>query len=168
VKYDGQFLNDFYEGEGKLYALDESLIYDGLWKGGLYHSKGKIFLENGIVYYEGDFDSGVSFFFLVNLIERFSLGMEKWILRMESCNTRASFPGASTTDKARCIAQQGSFFTLVDSLTGCMMGSAKFTWRTGVSIMRANSARALNRDKVFIMTARATSGIKGCSGMEML
>jgi hypothetical protein len=66
VKYDGQFVDDFYEGEGKLYAPDGYLIYDGLWKGGLYHTKGKIFLENGIVYYEGGFHNGVSFFFIVN------------------------------------------------------------------------------------------------------
>jgi hypothetical protein len=58
-------VDDFYEGEGKLYAPDGYLIYDGLWKGGLYHTKGKIFLENGIVYYEGGFDSGVSFIFFL-------------------------------------------------------------------------------------------------------
>lgn len=57
VIYKGQFKNGFYEGEGKLYTLEEELIYDSEFHLGLPHGFGKYEDEN--ISYEGSFYYGL-------------------------------------------------------------------------------------------------------------
>ena len=54
IKYEGDFINDKYEGNGKYY-YENSEYYIGQWKNGLKHGKGIIYYQNGNIKYERDF-----------------------------------------------------------------------------------------------------------------
>ena len=56
IKYEGNFLNDEYEGEGKYYEED-GRVYIGFFKKGFKHGDGCIF-KNGILISEGTFNCG--------------------------------------------------------------------------------------------------------------
>ena len=52
-KYEGEYVNDKFEGNGK-YTYGNGEYYVGEWKNGLRNGKGK-FYKNGNIRYEGDF-----------------------------------------------------------------------------------------------------------------
>ena len=54
IKYDGGFVNDKYEGNGK-YIYESGDYYIGQFLNGLKHGKGKEYFKNGIIKYDGDF-----------------------------------------------------------------------------------------------------------------
>ena len=56
IKYEGNFANDEYEGEGMFYEAD-GRIYIGQFKKGEKHGKGCI-IKNGYIIFEGQFDNG--------------------------------------------------------------------------------------------------------------
>ena len=60
LKYEGDFINDKFEGYGKYFNENENKwkYYIGEWKNGLKHGKGKIFDKNENLMYEGDFANG--------------------------------------------------------------------------------------------------------------
>ena len=53
IKYDGDWINDKYEGNGK-YIWENGEYYIGQWKNGLSHGKGIEYYSNGKIKYEGD------------------------------------------------------------------------------------------------------------------
>ena len=53
IKYDGDFVNDKYEGNGK-YIWEDGQYYIGEWKNGLRNGKGIYYYSNGNIKYEGD------------------------------------------------------------------------------------------------------------------
>ena len=53
-KYEGEYVNDKFEGKGK-YIYDNGEYYIGEWKNGLRNGKGKYYYKNGNIRYEGDF-----------------------------------------------------------------------------------------------------------------
>ena len=53
-KYEGDYINDGYEGNGK-YIGENGECYIGQWKNGLKHGKGTIYYSNGKIKYEGDY-----------------------------------------------------------------------------------------------------------------
>ena len=75
IKYDGDFVNDVYEGKGKYifengkyyigqwlngkangkYNYENGEYYKGQFKNGLRHGKGKLYYKNGNVIYDGDY-----------------------------------------------------------------------------------------------------------------
>ena len=54
IKYDGDFVNDKYEGHGK-YIYEDGKYYIGQWLNGHKHGKGKVYYKNGDIKYDGDF-----------------------------------------------------------------------------------------------------------------
>ena len=54
IKYEGDFVNDKYEGNGK-YIWEDDEYYIGQWKNSLFHGKGIEYYSNGKIKYEGDF-----------------------------------------------------------------------------------------------------------------
>ena len=54
IKYEGDFINNKYEGKGK-YIFKDGEYYIGEWKSGLKNGKGIIYFKNGNIRYEGDF-----------------------------------------------------------------------------------------------------------------
>ena len=59
IIYDGDFVNDKYEGNGKL-IFENGEYYFGQWLNGLQHGKGKEYYKNGNIKYDGD--SFITFF----------------------------------------------------------------------------------------------------------
>jgi hypothetical protein len=57
IKYEGDFINDKYEGYGK-YIDENGEYYIGEWSNGLRHGKGTIYNKNNTIKYEGDFVNG--------------------------------------------------------------------------------------------------------------
>ena len=58
LKYEGQFQDGKYHGEGKLYDESDKLRYQGQFQDGNYHGEGKLYDDEG-VFYEGTFQYGV-------------------------------------------------------------------------------------------------------------
>ena len=56
-KYDGDFVNDKYEGNGK-YIFENGEYYIGEWSNGQRHGKGAMYLNNGYIKYAGIFING--------------------------------------------------------------------------------------------------------------
>jgi hypothetical protein len=56
-KYDGEFENGVFHGEGAYNWLDPKLKYKGQFRGGLIHGHGTLHNYNGI--YEGEFRKGM-------------------------------------------------------------------------------------------------------------
>ena len=54
IKYEGYFVNDKYEGDGK-YIYENGNYYIGPFMNGLSHGKGILYYKNGSVKYEGNF-----------------------------------------------------------------------------------------------------------------
>ena len=54
IKYDGDFVNDKYERNGK-YICENGEYYIGQWLNDKKHGKGKEYYKNGDIKYEGDF-----------------------------------------------------------------------------------------------------------------
>ena len=54
IIYEGDWVNDDYEGHGK-YINKNGDYYEGQFKNGLKNGKGKIFLSNGLIIYSGNF-----------------------------------------------------------------------------------------------------------------
>ena len=54
IKYDGDFINDKFEGNGK-YIWKNGEYYIGQWKNNLMNGKGIIYYKNGNIKYDGDF-----------------------------------------------------------------------------------------------------------------
>ena len=54
IKYEGDFINDKPEGNGKYY-WENSEYYIGQFKNGFKHGKGIYYYKNGKIRYEGDF-----------------------------------------------------------------------------------------------------------------
>ena len=52
--YEGEFVNNQYEGEGKYY-YENGDIYIGNFKNGHFHGQGMIIRKDGSVRYEGEF-----------------------------------------------------------------------------------------------------------------
>ena len=57
VKYEGDFVNDKFEGDGKYY-WESGEYYIGQFKNGLNNGKGKLYYNNDKLEYEGEFDFG--------------------------------------------------------------------------------------------------------------
>ena len=57
IKYQGNFVNDKYEGSGK-YIMVNGEYYDGNWKRGQSNGSGKIYYSNNNLKYEGNFSNG--------------------------------------------------------------------------------------------------------------
>ena len=53
ITYEGDFINDKYEGNGK-YNWEDGEYYIGQWKNGKRYGKGKLYYKNGSIKYEGD------------------------------------------------------------------------------------------------------------------
>ena len=53
-QYEGEFVNDKYEGKGK-YNYEDGKYYIGEWKNGLRNGRGILYYKNGNILYEGDF-----------------------------------------------------------------------------------------------------------------
>ena len=53
IKYDGDFVNGKYEGNGK-YICENGNYYVGQWLNGNKHGKGKVYYKNGDIKYDGD------------------------------------------------------------------------------------------------------------------
>ena len=53
IKYEGDFVNDKYEGNGK-YIYEDGEYYIGEWKKGLRNGKGALYYKNGKINNEGD------------------------------------------------------------------------------------------------------------------
>ena len=56
IKFEGDFINDKYEGNGK-YIFENGNYYIGEFKNDLKHGKGIIYYKNGNIKYEGDFSN---------------------------------------------------------------------------------------------------------------
>ena len=54
IIYDGYFVNNYYEGDGKL-VYESGVIYIGQFLKGERHGKGILYYKNGNIKYEGDF-----------------------------------------------------------------------------------------------------------------
>ena len=54
IKYEGEFVNNKFEGYGKYY-FESGKYYIGQWLNDMQHGKGKIYDKNGKVILEGDF-----------------------------------------------------------------------------------------------------------------
>ena len=54
IKYDGEFVNDKYEGNG-IYYYENGEYYIGEFKNGLRNCKGKEYYKNGNIKYDGEF-----------------------------------------------------------------------------------------------------------------
>ena len=54
IKYDGDFVNDKCEGNGK-YIYEGGKYYIGQLLNGKRHGKGKVYYKNGDIKYDGDF-----------------------------------------------------------------------------------------------------------------
>ena len=54
IKYEGDFVNGKFEGNGK-YIWEKGEYYIGQWKNELRHGKGIEYYKNGSIKYEGDF-----------------------------------------------------------------------------------------------------------------
>ena len=54
IIYDGDFVNDKYEGKGK-YIFENGEYYIGQWSNGQRQGKGAMYLSNGYMKYEGNF-----------------------------------------------------------------------------------------------------------------
>ena len=57
IGYDGDFVNDKYEGNGK-YIFENGEYYIGEWSNGQRHGKGAMYLNNGYIKYAGIFING--------------------------------------------------------------------------------------------------------------
>ena len=55
--YDGEFVNDKYEGNGK-YIYENGNYYIGSWLNGVKHGKGILYNKNNTIKCEGDFIKG--------------------------------------------------------------------------------------------------------------
>ena len=53
-RYVGEFMDDLFNGNGKLISSDGRVVYDGEWRNGMRCGEGKIYFENG-EYYQGSF-----------------------------------------------------------------------------------------------------------------
>ena len=53
IKYDGEFVNDKFEGKGK-YIWEDGNYYIGQFKNGLSHGKGIEYYSNGNIMYDGE------------------------------------------------------------------------------------------------------------------
>ena len=56
IKYKGEFYNNLYDGEGKLYYPNGVLKYDGGFINNFYHGDGTLYYPNGVVKYIGEFE----------------------------------------------------------------------------------------------------------------
>ena len=50
IKYDGNFVKDKFEGNGK-YIWEDGVYYIGQWLNSLKHGKGKLYSKNGTILY---------------------------------------------------------------------------------------------------------------------
>ena len=57
IKYDGQWINDEFDGYGE-YIWENGEYYEGPFKNGLRHGKGKYFYSNGKIKYECKYING--------------------------------------------------------------------------------------------------------------
>ena len=57
IKYDGNFVNDKFAGDGK-YILEDGEYYIGQWLNDLKHGKGIVYYKNGTIKYDGNFING--------------------------------------------------------------------------------------------------------------
>jgi len=57
VKYDGNFLDNTFDGQGKMFESGV-LSYSGGWKAGVRHGQGKMYFADGSVMHEGFFVEG--------------------------------------------------------------------------------------------------------------
>ena len=96
LKYQGDFLYDNFEGNGKM-VYENGFYYIGQFKKGIFNGKGKLFYENGNIYYEGDFiddyfhGNGKMNIILVNFIKIFSKAKEYYTIKMEKLNMKVIF-----------------------------------------------------------------------------
>lgn len=58
LDYSGNFSKDEYNGKGKSYGKNKTVIYDGNFSNSLYDGKGKLYYNNGKLKYSGDFSKG--------------------------------------------------------------------------------------------------------------
>ena len=58
IKYDGEYANDQFSGNGTVYFYSGLIEYDGKLKNGLPNGKGKLYDKNGNLIYEGKFKNG--------------------------------------------------------------------------------------------------------------
>ena len=57
--YEGQFLNNEFNGHGTLYFYESNKIkYEGSFLNGMFHGKGELFYNSGNLKYKGDFKNG--------------------------------------------------------------------------------------------------------------
>ena len=56
--YQGQFEDNEYCGEGKLFSQNSSLVYEGSFSASKYNGAGKLYSENGALLYDGKFVEG--------------------------------------------------------------------------------------------------------------
>ena len=54
IRYEGDFINDKFEGNGK-YIYEDGDYYIGEWKNDLKHGKGKYYYKNGNIKFESYF-----------------------------------------------------------------------------------------------------------------
>ena len=57
IMYDGEYVNDKREGNGK-YIYENGEYYIGEWKNDLRHGKGIIYYKNGNIKYDGYWNNG--------------------------------------------------------------------------------------------------------------
>ena len=57
VRYEGDFKQDLYDGQGKLY-MEEKLVYEGAFSANQFEGRGKAYYENGLLAYDGSFVQG--------------------------------------------------------------------------------------------------------------
>ena len=58
IPNEGNFINDKYDGNVKLYYDNEKVEYEGLFSKGLKQGKGIEYHKNENIHYEGDFKNG--------------------------------------------------------------------------------------------------------------
>lgn len=58
VKYEGDYKNGFFHGNGTAYYEDGSIEYVGSFENGQFHGSGTIYYENGEIQYKGEWSNG--------------------------------------------------------------------------------------------------------------
>ena len=101
-RYVGQFMDDLFNGKGRLISSEGRVVYDGEWRNGLRCGEGKLYFENG-EYFQGSFcddmmcGKGVYFY---------SNGMPKYVGEMR--NNRRNGEGIEY-DTGGEIVEQGFY-----------------------------------------------------------
>ena len=154
VAYEGQFVSNQREGNGKEFRKSGTVYYEGSWQKGKKNGPGTLFNSNGQKAFSGVFVKG----------KRYGQGKE--YRKTEACIMPENGEKKSNTDRVRYTTRKNSWFIRVNFETENVMVKENNTVKMEPSIMTDSGETIRNTVKALFLPKMVNKFSQEISGKE--